>query len=282
MSHAPWFKFYAADWLLSPSVRTMTAEQRGIYVQLLAEQWYSGNGLPSDDGVLCRLAACTPEEWGRSKDSVLTHFPIDECGRRLNKKLQALQADAALLSRERSLAGIRGNRKRWDSRNCDSQAIAVRSQTYRDSDSDSDKRIKPSAPTDPPLQKHSSSAFVRPTLEQVRSYCQLRRNGVDPEQWYDHYTSNGWKVGKTSMKDWQAAVRNWEKNDVNERRSERRPDDSHFASPKEAPSSCATNTCDGSGWWREKVNGVSVTRYCKCPVGIALRLKREKPDRESL
>jgi hypothetical protein len=28
----------------------------------------------------------------------------------------------------------------------------------------------------------------------------------------NHYTSNGWKVGKNSMKNWQAAVRTWEKN----------------------------------------------------------------------
>jgi len=28
----------------------------------------------------------------------------------------------------------------------------------------------------------------------------------------DHYQSNGWKVGKNSMKDWKAAVRKWEEN----------------------------------------------------------------------
>jgi hypothetical protein len=31
-------------------------------------------------------------------------------------------------------------------------------------------------------------------------------------RFYDHYESNGWKVGKNSMKDWKAAVRNWEPN----------------------------------------------------------------------
>lgn len=57
--------------------------------------------------------------------------------------------------------------------------------------------------------------FVKPTLEEVAEYCNERRNGIDPQQFIDHYTSNGWKVGKNPMKDWKAAVRTWEKNGFN-------------------------------------------------------------------
>ena len=57
----------------------------------------------------------------------------------------------------------------------------------------------------------------RPTLEEVRTYCAERaalgKVKVDPEAWYDHYESNGWKVGRSAMKDWRAAVRTWEKSD---------------------------------------------------------------------
>jgi len=59
--------------------------------------------------------------------------------------------------------------------------------------------------------------FAKPSLEQVRSYCRERNNGVDPEQWYDYYSSNGWKVGKNSMKDWKAAVRTWERNSFSQK-----------------------------------------------------------------
>ena len=51
----------------------------------------------------------------------------------------------------------------------------------------------------------------RPTLEEVKAYCSERGNKVDPERWFDYYTSNGWKVGKNPMKDWKAAVRTWER-----------------------------------------------------------------------
>ena len=57
-----------------------------------------------------------------------------------------------------------------------------------------------------------STRFVPPTLEQVREYCQERRNGVDAERFVNYYTSKGWLVGKAKMKDWKAAVRTWEQN----------------------------------------------------------------------
>lgn len=52
--------------------------------------------------------------------------------------------------------------------------------------------------------------FSPPSVDEVRAYCQERQNCVDPQRFVDFYTSNGWKVGKNSMKDWKAAVRTWE------------------------------------------------------------------------
>lgn len=61
--------------------------------------------------------------------------------------------------------------------------------------------------------KPPNGRFVPPTVEEVADYCKERGNNVDPQHFVDHYTSNGWKVGgRGAMKDWKAAVRNWEKN----------------------------------------------------------------------
>lgn len=54
--------------------------------------------------------------------------------------------------------------------------------------------------------------FEKPTLSQITQYCLERNNCVNAEQFYDYYESNGWKVGKNSMKDWKACVRTWERN----------------------------------------------------------------------
>jgi hypothetical protein len=55
-----------------------------------------------------------------------------------------------------------------------------------------------------------SKRFVPPTVDEVREYCFERGNSVDPQRFVDYYSSNGWMVGKTKMKDWKAAVRTWE------------------------------------------------------------------------
>lgn len=56
------------------------------------------------------------------------------------------------------------------------------------------------------------SKFTKPTLQEVKAYCIERGNDVDPERFVDFYEAKGWMVGKNKMKDWRAAVRNWERN----------------------------------------------------------------------
>ena len=63
--------------------------------------------------------------------------------------------------------------------------------------------------------KKTVKRFIKPELEEIKSYCKERGNKVNPEHFFDYYESNGWKVGKNSMKDWKASVRTWERNCVN-------------------------------------------------------------------
>ena len=53
--------------------------------------------------------------------------------------------------------------------------------------------------------------LTRPTIADIELYCSYRGNNVDAEKFFNHYESNGWLVGKNPMKDWQAAVRTWER-----------------------------------------------------------------------
>ena len=52
--------------------------------------------------------------------------------------------------------------------------------------------------------------FTIPTPEEVQAYCNERNNGISGQQFYDFYSSKGWRVGSQPMKDWKAAVRTWE------------------------------------------------------------------------
>ena len=62
-------------------------------------------------------------------------------------------------------------------------------------------------------EKDKKKSFLKPTVDDVKAYCQERGNKVDPYQFVDFYESKGWKVGNQPMKDWKAAVRTWEKRD---------------------------------------------------------------------
>lgn len=55
--------------------------------------------------------------------------------------------------------------------------------------------------------------FTPPSVDEVAAYCRERGNVVDAQRFVDFYASKGWKVGNAGMRDWHAAVRNWERQD---------------------------------------------------------------------
>ena len=57
--------------------------------------------------------------------------------------------------------------------------------------------------------------FKKPSIEEIKTYCEERNNGVNPEKFYNFYESKDWYVGKNKMKDWKASVRTWERNEDN-------------------------------------------------------------------
>lgn len=57
----------------------------------------------------------------------------------------------------------------------------------------------------------TAKRFTPPTVDEVKVYCEERKNNIDAEQFVDFYASKGWKVGSNPMKDWKAAVRTWER-----------------------------------------------------------------------
>ena len=51
--------------------------------------------------------------------------------------------------------------------------------------------------------------FVPPTQAEIGAYVREAKLAMDPQEFLDYYTANGWKVGSHAMKDWRAAARNW-------------------------------------------------------------------------
>ena len=136
----------------------------------------------------------------------------------------------------RSEAGRKGNEKRWGKVSQTSQ----KSQTSLDSDSDSDsenieispisKEICPLteqgggvslkkrgyADKNTPDNTDKAKRFKRPSVDEVRDYIASHSYNVDAEAFCDFYEAKGWRVGNNPMKNWQAAVRTWERRNKSE------------------------------------------------------------------
>ena len=112
-------------------------------------------------------------------------------------------ADRRIAKREeirksKAIAGSKGGK-------CKANAKQVSSQERRGEEKREEKITDGAAP--------KAARAAHPTLEAVKEYCSSRGGLVDPIKWFDHYTSNGWKVGRNAMKDWRAAVRTWERSE---------------------------------------------------------------------
>ena len=61
---------------------------------------------------------------------------------------------------------------------------------------------------------YSNKRFKKPILDEIKIYCLERNNNINFETFYDFYESKNWMIGKSKMKDWKAAMRNWERREV--------------------------------------------------------------------
>jgi uncharacterized protein YdaU (DUF1376 family) len=127
-----WFPFYVSDFLSSPTVTLMTAEEVGGYLLLLCYAWQDPKGsLPHDDeslrvlsrvrSDLSRIKSCFKEKNGRLYNG------------RLTQELEKAQ--------EKSDAAKKSNAMRWHSER-NANAMRTQSSSQSESESQLDKKEK--------------------------------------------------------------------------------------------------------------------------------------------
>ena len=57
--------------------------------------------------------------------------------------------------------------------------------------------------------KEIKNIFTPPNFNDILEFCMQNDLDLDANKFINFYESKGWLVGKTKMKNWQAAVRNW-------------------------------------------------------------------------
>ena len=68
--------------------------------------------------------------------------------------------------------------------------------------------------TEEPRKEQEPKKEARPKSVEVVVAAFLEAGSTEDEAmtFFDYYTANGWKVGRSAMKDWKAAARNWLRN----------------------------------------------------------------------
>jgi len=197
----PWFRMYS-EVIDDEKLMLLAFEDRWHYVALLA---CKNKGI-LDDGEL-------PLVWRKVAVKLgLDLRTLEEVSRRLaevdlieQKTLQPIAWDRRQFQSDGSTERVKAYRERMKrSRNV--------SETAQDTDTDTDTEKG---------QKKGAKAkrFRPPSLSEVTEYCKQRGNRVDPGAFVAYYESNGWRVGRNKMRDWQAAVRTWEKRNAEGTRS---------------------------------------------------------------
>jgi len=97
-------------------------------------------------------------------------------------------------------------------------------ETYQDQETIDNQQINQPLTNNQPTTNHKqeckelknkrNNIFIVPSVEEIKTYCQERKNKIDPQYFIDYQTARDWKLkGGSKIKDWKAVIRTWEKND---------------------------------------------------------------------
>jgi len=213
MSKLPAFQFYPGDWRKDPSLNVCSRFACGLLIDLLCVCFESAcrgalvlpSGVPMSRDQIFR-AVCrgeTREEFETALNELIDAgvMKVHDSGYLYNSRMVRDEE----VRQGRVEAGSKGGSKRQ----------ANSKQTLKQTSSKPEANTQANHQAKRGSSSSSSTSVIKggfdpPTVEQVRDYCQERKNDIDAQAFVDHYTANGWMRGKNKIKDWRACVRTWE------------------------------------------------------------------------
>jgi uncharacterized protein YdaU (DUF1376 family) len=192
MTKAPAFQLYASDFDMDTA--SWTCPQVGVYIRLLMYSWVNG-GIPNSISEMARITRMDRRTLAKMWDQTVgKKWTLNAANMYVNNRLELEREKQANYKETQSKKGKAGNQIKW--KDHIAGAIPVRSPEHRSSSSSSSSK--------------RNNKFIIPELSEIAAYCIERKTGINPQTFFDHYSSNGWMVGKNKMKDWKAAIRTWE------------------------------------------------------------------------
>jgi uncharacterized protein YdaU (DUF1376 family) len=190
MAKDPAVLLYTSDFL--SSTFTMSNEQVGMFIRLLCYQHQQGSLSENDMMNICKTY--DEKVWSKfdKTDAGYVNLRMYEESEKRKKYSESRRNNKLSTTKKEDMTNISSTYvNHMENENENENEVVIRNK----------------------IQK--GKGFVKPELFQVQNYFEEVNALPEAEGFFNYYESNGWKVGKNPMKDWQAASRNWIKNSKN-------------------------------------------------------------------
>lgn len=181
---------------------TMTNEERGAYISLLCLQWSKGFVTELDIQRICLGMPTHCQGICQSK------FQLGDDGHYRNQRLEVERSKQKERSQKQSdIANLRWNK--------DAKAMPTHYQEDAKAYAKSVPEVCFPSPSPSPITKIQADKpprvrFQKPTVELLTAEAiKIGLPVTEVDKFWNYYESNGWKVGKNSMKSWPATMKGW-------------------------------------------------------------------------
>jgi uncharacterized protein YdaU (DUF1376 family) len=189
MGKDPAFLFYPGDWNLG--TMHLTLLEKGAYLELLMLQFAKG------EFTLAHAKHMLKDNFETAWPSIKEKF-ITDGTYYWNKRLREEQLKRVVYteSRKKNASSPKRNREK------NQEHMYEHMENVNENINKNEIKLE--------FDGISNVKFEKPLIEEIRNYCEARKNSVSAEKFYDFYESKGWMVGKNKMIDWKASLRTWE------------------------------------------------------------------------
>ena len=182
----PYFKFFPGEWLKG-DITLCSLQAQGVFINICSYYWLKDGNMSLANAK--QRFSTSLESLDELRSTGIISIKEDE-----NINIEFLDEQISMfhdLSGKRAKAGRKGG-----------IAKAMQLPKFAEAKVGNIEKIRED--------KKKEDNTIPPDKNDVIEYCKVRKNNVDANKWYDHYTANGWLIGKNKMKDWRAAIRTWE------------------------------------------------------------------------
>lgn len=195
----PYFRFTVQDWQ-NGKISLERYELQGLFISVCGYYWIND----------CNITMAMLQKKFSNAKALLGE--LVELGILKHEiKHDKIKIDF-LLTQQQLLSEKRKRRQDAGSKGGNAKAMLWQNRSYKDKDKDKDilSSIEDIGTNVPKPQKKERVKFLPPEISDIKNlFLEKNSTEAEAERFFAYYQSNGWKVGKNPMKDWEAAARGW-------------------------------------------------------------------------